>query len=43
MNETLGLRSMQCRADLIGAEIEVRENPGCGTSIVVTGPIKHEG
>ncbi len=42
MNETLGLRSMQCRADLIGAEIEVRENPGCGTSIVVTGPIKHE-
>ena len=40
---TLGLRSMRSRADLIGAEIEVRENPGCGTSIVVTGPIKHEG
>ncbi len=39
---TLGLRSMRCRADLIGAAIEVRENPGGGTSIVVTGPMKHE-
>ena len=39
---TLGLRSMRCRADLIGAEIEVRESSGGGTSIVVTGPIKHE-
>ncbi len=42
MSKTLGLRSMRCRADLIGAEIEVRENPGLGTSIVVTGPIKHK-
>ena len=40
---TLGLRSMHCRADLIGAEIEVRENPGGGTAIVVTGPMKREG
>ena len=39
---TLGLRSMRSRADLIGAAIEVRENPGCGTSIVVTGPIKYD-
>jgi signal transduction histidine kinase len=38
---TLGLRSMRCRADLIGAAIEVRENPGCGTSIVVTGRINY--
>jgi signal transduction histidine kinase len=39
---TLGLRSMRCRADLIRATIEVRENPGHGTSIVVKGPIKYE-
>lgn len=39
--ETLGLRSMQCRADLIGAEIEVRDSLG-GASIIVTGPMKHE-
>jgi len=39
---TLGLRSMRCRADLIGAAIEVRQNPGRGTSIVVTGTIKYE-
>jgi signal transduction histidine kinase len=38
---TLGLRSMRSRADLIGAAIEVRENPGCGTSIVVTGRINY--
>ena len=40
MSGTLGLRSMRCRADLIGAAIEVRENPGGGTSIVVIGPMK---
>jgi signal transduction histidine kinase len=39
---TLGLRSMRCRADLIGAAIEVCENPGGGTSIIVTGPMKLE-
>jgi len=39
---TLGLRSIRCRADLIGAEIEVRENPEGGTSIVVTGSMKPE-
>lgn len=38
---TLGLRSMRCRADLIGAEIKIRENSG-GASIVVTGSIKRE-
>lgn len=38
---TLGLRSMRCRADLIGAELKVRESQG-GTSIIVTGPMKHE-
>jgi len=43
ISETLGLRSMRSRADLIGAEIEVRENPSGGTSIVVTGPMKCEG
>ena len=37
---TLGLRSMHCRADLIGAKIEVRENSGGGTSFVVTSPMK---
>jgi signal transduction histidine kinase len=42
MSGTLGLRSMRCRADLIGAAIDVRENPGRGTLIVVTGPIKYE-
>jgi len=36
------LRSMRCRADLIGAAIEVRVNPGGGMSIVVTGPMKHK-
>jgi signal transduction histidine kinase len=41
-SSTLGLRSMRCRADLIGAAIEVRETPGCGTSIVVTGTIKYK-
>jgi two-component system, NarL family, sensor histidine kinase FusK len=40
---TLGLRSMHCRADLIGAAIEVYENPSGGTTIVVTGPMKREG
>jgi signal transduction histidine kinase len=39
---TLGLRSMRSRADLIGAGLEVRENAGCGTSIVVTGTIKYK-
>jgi signal transduction histidine kinase len=37
---TLGLRSMHCRADLIGAAIEFCENPGGGTSVVITGPMK---
>ena len=37
---TLGLRSMRSRADLIGAEIEVRENPTGGASIVITSPKK---
>jgi signal transduction histidine kinase len=41
-NATLGLRSMHCRADLIGAAIEVRENPGGGTAIVVTGLMTRE-
>jgi signal transduction histidine kinase len=40
---TLGWRSMRCRADLIGAAIEVRENPGGGMSIVVTGSMKRGG
>jgi len=39
---TLGLRSMRSRAGLIGAAIDVRENTGQGTSIVVTGPIKYK-
>jgi|APLak6261669570_1056073.scaffolds.fasta_scaffold00037_22 signal transduction histidine kinase len=39
---TLGLRSMRSRADLIGAVLEVLENPGGGTAIVVTGPTKRE-
>lgn len=34
---SLGLRSMHSRAALIGAVIEVRENLGGGTSIIVTG------
>jgi two-component system, NarL family, sensor histidine kinase FusK len=42
MSGTLGLRSMRCRADLIGAALEVRNNPGGGTSIVVIGPMKSE-
>lgn len=41
-NGTLGLRSMQCRADLIGAAFEVRENPDGGSWVVVTGPMRHE-
>jgi signal transduction histidine kinase len=40
---TLGLRSMRSRADLIGAEIEIRKNPDGGSAIVVIGPIKREG
>jgi two-component system, NarL family, sensor histidine kinase FusK len=40
---TLGLRSMRSRADLIGAEIEIRKNPDGGSVIIVTGPIKREG
>ena len=42
-NATLGLRSMQCRADLIGAAIEIRKNQDGGTSVLVTGPINSEG
>jgi signal transduction histidine kinase len=42
-SKTLGLRSMQCRAVLIRAAIEIRENPGRGTSIDVTGPVKYKG
>jgi signal transduction histidine kinase len=42
INGRLGLRSMRSRADLIGAAIEVRQTPGDGTSIVVTGPMKCE-
>lgn len=41
-DNTLGLRSMRCRADLIGAAIEVRENPGGGTSIFVSGPFQRD-
>jgi signal transduction histidine kinase len=40
---TLGLRSMRSRADLIGAEMEIRKNPGGGSAIIVIGPIKREG
>jgi signal transduction histidine kinase len=40
---TLGLRSMRSRADLIRATVKVRENPGGGTSVVVTGSMKREG
>ena len=40
---TLGLRSMRSRADLIGAEIEIRKNPDGGSAIIVIGPIKREG
>jgi signal transduction histidine kinase len=40
---TLGLRSMRSRADLIGAEMEIRKNPDGGSVIIVTGPIKREG
>ena len=39
---TLGLRSMRSRADLIGAKIEIRENPDGGSVIIVIGPIKRE-
>jgi signal transduction histidine kinase len=39
---TLGLRSMRNRADLIGANIEIRENPGGGSVIIVMGHIKRE-
>ena len=39
---TLGLRSMRSRADLIGANIEIRENPVGGSVIIVIGPIKRE-
>ncbi|HLF97506.1 MAG TPA: MASE1 domain-containing protein [Methylococcaceae bacterium] len=41
-NGTLGLRSMQCRTELIGATFEVRENPDGGSWVVVTGPMRHE-
>jgi nitrate/nitrite-specific signal transduction histidine kinase len=34
---------MQCRADLIGAAIEIRKNQDGGTSVLVTGPINSEG
>ena len=37
--QTLGLRSMRCRTDLIGAAIEIRDDPAGGTSVVVTGPM----
>ena len=40
---TLGLRSMRSRADLIGANVEICENPGGGSVIIVMGPIKREG
>lgn len=38
-NATLGLRSMRCRAELIGAKIEIGENPIGGARIVVSGSI----
>ncbi len=40
---TLGLRSMRNRADLIGANIEIRQSPVGGSVIIVMGPIKREG
>jgi signal transduction histidine kinase len=40
---TLGLRSMRNRADLIGANIEIRQSQGGGSVIIVMGPIKREG
>jgi two-component system, NarL family, sensor histidine kinase FusK len=40
---TLGLRSMRCRAEFIEAVIITRNNPSGGTTIVVTGAIRHEG
>jgi signal transduction histidine kinase len=40
---TLGLRSMRNRADLIGANIEIRQSPVGGSVIIVIGPIKREG
>lgn len=41
-NGTLGVRSMRCRADLIGAAFEVKENPDGGSWVVVTGSMRHE-
>ena len=43
IKETLGLRSMQSRAEMIGAAIEIRKHPDDGTSIVVTGSLNREG
>jgi signal transduction histidine kinase len=43
IKETLGLRSMQSRAEMIGATIEIRKHPDDGTSIVVTGSLNREG
>jgi signal transduction histidine kinase len=39
INRTFGLRSMQCRADLIKAQIELIKNQDGGTSVVITGPM----
>lgn len=39
---TLGLRSMRCRAELIGAKLEIQKNPAGGTWVVVTGSTKQE-
>lgn len=40
VRKTLGFRSMQNRAHLVGAVIEIRKNEEGGTSIVISGPLK---
>lgn len=40
--DTLGLRSMRSRAELIGASIEIGENTGGGSSVIVSGSLNPE-
>lgn len=42
-NQGFGLRSMQGRADMVGARLEVNSTPGKGTQVVIQVPWQKEG
>jgi signal transduction histidine kinase len=42
-NQGFGLRSMQGRADMVGARLEVNSTPGKGTHVIINVPWQKEG